>query len=58
MKQLVQQLTAWVKTLPWPLNGLVVIFGIEIAVLVVFFAFAFLMFILWVIAHPYLWPNG
>ena len=57
MKRLAD-LRAWADSLPPPMNTLARIFGCEIALLIVFFAFAFLMFILWVVLHPVIWPKG
>ena len=58
MKGFFDSLRDWVKTLPPPLNALAVIFGLEIGCLILFFAFATLLFIAWAVLHPYLWPKG
>ena len=58
MRRLIESFNAWARTLPPPMNALMVLFGIEVAILAVFFAFAFLVFILWVVLHPVIWPNG
>ena len=58
MKKLLTDLRTWADSLPPPMPTLARIFGCEICLLIAFFAFAFLMFILWVVLHPIIWPNG